>query len=160
MWHLRRDHVRLVSSSCQGGACILHLSLGTQTNKDIRSALSFHAVSFGVQAQAGSLRRMVQIAMEVHDAAPRDPLAPPGNACSYSEALDMVRRVGWSLSEYSCLHRRADPTRQYFLADCRLAAQPPGYSQASYLVILRFDVELVWSPTAMCLHTRFLWSFV
>lgn len=154
MWPLRRDHVRLMSSRCQGGVCILHLTLDTQANKDIRSALSFHAVSFGVQAQAGSLRRMVQIAMEVHDAAPRDPLAPPGNACSYSEALDTVRCVEWSLSEYSCLQRRADPTRQYFLGDCRLSTQPPGYSQASYLVILRFDVELVWSLTVMCLHTR------
>jgi len=36
---------------------------------------------------------MVQIAMEIYDAAPRDPLAPLDNPCSYSEALDSVRRA-------------------------------------------------------------------
>jgi len=55
------------------------------------SALSFHAVSFGTRARAGSLRRMVQIATEIHDAAPRDPLAPPGDPCSYSEVLDTIQ---------------------------------------------------------------------
>jgi len=44
---------------------------------------------------------MVQIAKEIHDASPRDPLAPPGDPCSYSEALDMVRRAALFLSEYS-----------------------------------------------------------
>lgn len=44
---------------------------------------------------------MVQIATEIHDAAPRDPLMPLGNPCSYSEALDSVRRTGQCLSECS-----------------------------------------------------------
>ena len=89
--------------------------LSTQTDEDTSSALSFHAVSFGVQARAGSLRRMVQIAMEIHDAAPRDPLAPPGNPCSYSEALDTVRHVE-SLGEYLCSQRRQIQLANTFLA--------------------------------------------
>ena len=38
----------------------------------LRTALSFHAVSFGPDALyiSGSLRRMVQIATEIHNAAP------------------------------------------------------------------------------------------
>lgn len=60
--------------------------------QSLRSALSFHAVSFGLDTLSTSLRRMVKIATKIHDAAPRDPLAPPGNPCSYSEALDTVRR--------------------------------------------------------------------
>jgi hypothetical protein len=59
--------------------------------QSLRSALSFHAVSFGSDAQSASLRRMVQIATEIHDTAPRDPFAPLGSPCSYSEALDTVR---------------------------------------------------------------------
>ena len=35
----------------------------------------FHAILFGPDAQTGSLRRMVQIATETRDAAPRDPFA-------------------------------------------------------------------------------------
>ncbi len=46
-----------------------------------------------MQTQAGSLRRMVQIATEVYDTAPRDPLAPLSDPCSYNEALDTVRRA-------------------------------------------------------------------
>jgi len=44
---------------------------------------------------------MVQIASEIHDATPRDPLAPPGNACSYSEALDTVGRSNQLLGRNS-----------------------------------------------------------
>ena len=36
---------------------------------------------------------MVQIATEIYDTAPRDPLAPLANPCSCCEALDTVRRA-------------------------------------------------------------------
>ncbi|KAJ7066394.1 hypothetical protein C8F01DRAFT_1123111 [Mycena amicta] len=55
--------------------------------------LSFHSVSFGKASQSGYLRRMAQVALEVQNSAPRDPLAPAGATIesSYSEALDTVR---------------------------------------------------------------------
>jgi len=55
--------------------------------------LSFHAVSFGPQRSSTSLRRMADIAIEVQNNAPRDPLAPAAAlvASSYAEALDTVR---------------------------------------------------------------------
>ena len=46
-----------------------------------------------MQARAGSLRRMVQIATEIHDTAPRDSLVPLSNPCTYSEATDTVRHI-------------------------------------------------------------------
>jgi len=58
-----------------------------------RRPLSFHTVSFGQEATSTSLRRMAQIAQEVQNNAPRDPLLP-ANAnipSSYTEALDTVR---------------------------------------------------------------------
>ncbi|SRR5260221_13887612 len=61
---------------------------------DARRPLSFHTVSFGQDATSTSLRRMTQIALEVQNNAPRDPLLP-ANAnipSSYTEALDTVRR--------------------------------------------------------------------
>ena len=63
--------------------------------------LSFHAISFGPDAQAGSLRRMVQIATEIYDAAPRDPFAYLDIPCSYSEALDTVRHSSQLLNRNS-----------------------------------------------------------
>ncbi|KIM24947.1 hypothetical protein M408DRAFT_331430 [Serendipita vermifera MAFF 305830] len=53
--------------------------------------LSFHAVSFGTDTYSNSLRRMVAVAGEVYAAAPRDPLAPPGNPCTFSAALDTIQ---------------------------------------------------------------------
>jgi hypothetical protein len=63
-------------------------------NTHARRPLSFHAVSFGQDATSSSLRRMAQIALEVQNNAPQDPLLP-ANAnipSSYTEALDTVRR--------------------------------------------------------------------
>lgn len=60
---------------------------------DDRRPLSFHTVSFGQDVTSTSLRRMAQIALEVQNNAPRDPLLP-ANAnipSSYTEALDTVR---------------------------------------------------------------------
>ncbi|KAG0701346.1 hypothetical protein DFH29DRAFT_990130 [Suillus ampliporus] len=55
--------------------------------------LSFHAVSFGPDRSSTSLRRMTQIALEIQNNAPRDPLAPPAATvtCSYTQALDTVQ---------------------------------------------------------------------
>lgn len=55
--------------------------------------LSFHAVSFGRDSASSHLRRMVQIALDIQNNAPRDPLAPAASTVlsSYSQALDTVR---------------------------------------------------------------------
>jgi len=55
--------------------------------------LSFHAVSFGQDASSSSLRRMSEIALEVQNNAPHDPLLPAAAnvPSSYTEALDTVR---------------------------------------------------------------------
>jgi len=55
--------------------------------------LSFHAVSFGDESSASSLKRMAQIALEVQNDGANDPLLPAGAnvPSSYTEALDTVR---------------------------------------------------------------------
>ena len=61
---------------------------------DTRRPLSFHSVSFGRNTSSSSLRRMAQIALQVQNNAPQDPLRPAAAAIpsSYTEALDSVRR--------------------------------------------------------------------
>jgi hypothetical protein len=56
-------------------------------------SLSFHAVSFGPDGSSTSLRRMTQIALDIQNNTPRDPLAPAAAvvASSYTQALDTVR---------------------------------------------------------------------
>ncbi|KAG2116835.1 hypothetical protein DEU56DRAFT_984883 [Suillus clintonianus] len=75
-------------------------SIADQTVQDLcRSAvrlgkaLSFHAVSFGPDRSSTTLRRMTQIAIDIQNNAPRDPLAPPAAtvASSYTQALDTVQ---------------------------------------------------------------------
>jgi hypothetical protein len=60
----------------------------------IRRPLSFHAVSFGQDSTSSSLRRMTEIALEVQENAPQDPLLPAtaNIPSSYTETLDTVRR--------------------------------------------------------------------
>ena len=58
--------------------------------------MSFHAVPFGLDGHDGNstyLRRMVQIAQDAQNNAPRDPLASSAETIlsSYTEALDTVR---------------------------------------------------------------------
>jgi hypothetical protein len=55
--------------------------------------LSFHAVSFGSDTSSTYLRRMSQIALDIQNNAPRDPLVPPAAtvASSYTQALDTVQ---------------------------------------------------------------------
>lgn len=56
--------------------------------------VSFHGVSFG--PNNGTLRRMVQIAREIQNGVPRDPLQPAAAVVesSFAEALDSVSFVG------------------------------------------------------------------
>lgn len=65
------------------------------TRENDRRALSFHAVSFGRDAQSSSLRRMSEIALEVQNNAPHDPLLPAAAnvPSSYTEALDTVSLI-------------------------------------------------------------------
>jgi hypothetical protein len=69
------------------------------TQKNARRPLSFHAVSFGQEATSSSLRRMAQIALEVQNTAPHDPLLPAtaNVPSSYTEALDTVSLRGKNL---------------------------------------------------------------
>ncbi|KAG8855500.1 hypothetical protein FRB96_007004 [Tulasnella sp. 330] len=55
-----------------------------------QKALSLHAVSFGSASSSNSLRRMVAVAEQVAQAAPRDPLSPL-IPCSYTDAIDTIR---------------------------------------------------------------------
>jgi len=67
--------------------------LETADSINVRRPLSFHAVSFGHDAASSSLRRMTQIALDVQNNAPQDPLLPAtaNIPSSYTEALDTVR---------------------------------------------------------------------
>jgi hypothetical protein len=58
-----------------------------------RRPLSFHTVSFGQDVTSSSLRRMANIALDVQNNAPQDPLLPAAAniPSSYTEALDTVR---------------------------------------------------------------------
>jgi hypothetical protein len=65
---------------------------GLADDANNRRPLSFHAVSFGQDASSASLRRMAQIALEVQNNAPHDPLLPAvaNVPSSFTEALDTV----------------------------------------------------------------------
>jgi hypothetical protein len=57
-----------------------------------RKPLSFHAVSFGRDAMAATLRRMAQLALDIQNNAPHDPLLPATASIpsSFTTALDTV----------------------------------------------------------------------
>lgn len=94
-----RGRLRFMSFCGQSRVCNIRGIPSLSFLRSLRSALSFHAISFGPDAQTGSLRRMVQIATEIHDTAPRDPFAPLDTPCSYSQALDTVRRSNQLLNK-------------------------------------------------------------
>lgn len=79
----------------------LTLRLGPTDDAIARRPLSFHAVSFGKDSRSSSLRRMAQIASEVQNNAPPDPLLPAAAnvPSSYTEALDTVSwpKAPWQL---------------------------------------------------------------
>jgi len=91
-WSTERTPVIIFLSD---GEC----SIPDQTTYDICNAavrlgkgLSFHTVGFGPDSSSQSLRRMAQIATEVHRRAPRDPLSPAGqDPCSFSRAIDTIQ---------------------------------------------------------------------
>nr|GAT45850.1 predicted protein [Mycena chlorophos] len=89
-WSTERTPVVI---SLSNGQC----TIGDETTRAIsRRAIALgkpHAVSFGPARSSDSLRRMVQVASEVQNNAPRDPLVPVAVtiASSYSKALDTVR---------------------------------------------------------------------
>jgi hypothetical protein len=59
----------------------------------VRKPLSFHAVSFGRKTSTNTtLRRMAQLALEIQNNAPHDPLLPAASMIpsSFSTALDTV----------------------------------------------------------------------
>jgi hypothetical protein len=58
----------------------------------IRKPLSFHAVSFGSDTSSYYLRRMAQLALEIQNNAPHDPLLPATSVItsSFTTALDTV----------------------------------------------------------------------
>nr|GAT56845.1 predicted protein [Mycena chlorophos] len=63
--------------------------------------LSFHAILFGNAHYSESLQRMAQVALEVQNSAPRDPLVPAAVtiASSYSTAIDTIRLAETFLCE-------------------------------------------------------------
>ena len=65
---------------------------GLTDDLNARRPLSFHAVSFGDESSASSLKRMAQIALEVQNDGANDALLPAGAnvPSSYTEALDTV----------------------------------------------------------------------
>jgi hypothetical protein len=64
-----------------------------------------HAVSFGQDANSTSLRRMADIALEVQNNAPQDPLLPAtaNIPSSYTEALDTVSCTLSTLCQWEIL---------------------------------------------------------
>ena len=117
-----------MSLCSQSGVCNINDISSLSFLRSLRSVLSFHAISFGPDAQTGSLRRMVQIATEIYDAAPRDPFASLDIPCSYSEALDTVRHSNLLLNASS--RPLSGSTCQYFFGDRRLATQSKSNPQA------------------------------
>ncbi len=117
-----------MSFCSQSGVCNISDIPSLSSLRSLRSVLSFHAISFGPDAQTGSLRRMVQIATEIHDAAPRDPFASLDIPCSYSQALDTVRHLNQLLDKGS--QPLSGSTCQYLFGDRRLATQSQSDPQA------------------------------
>ena len=148
-----------MSFCSQSGVCNISDISSISFLRSLRSALSFHAVSFGLDAQAGSLRRMVQIATEIYDSAPRDPFASLDIPCSYREALDTVRDSNQWLNASS--RPFSGSTSQYLFSDRRLATQTQSDSQAyrkpsplSLIHDISFDVEVDCSFTRQFVGRR------
>jgi hypothetical protein len=74
--------------------CVVFFQRELVTDLFQRMPLSFHTVSFGPDASSHTLRRMAELALEVQNSAPCDPLKPPtvSMPSSFSVALDSVRK--------------------------------------------------------------------
>lgn len=68
-------------------------------DKNDRAPLSFHAVSFGPENRSAVLRRMVGIAQDAENRAPRTGVLNTSIPSSYSKALDTVSAGCFQLSE-------------------------------------------------------------
>jgi len=74
------------------GWVFFHFSNGL-AHCSVRKPLSFHAVSFGRKTSThATLRKMAQLALEIQNNAPHDPLLPADSMIpsSFSTALDTV----------------------------------------------------------------------
>jgi hypothetical protein len=99
--------------------CVLRcLLISTRPYSLFRKGLLFYTVGFGPDPSSQSLRRMAQIAAEVHRRAPRDPLAPVGqDPCSFSRAIDTVGHFQYIFS--TVLNQLLlDPARNNFPPHC------------------------------------------
>ena len=67
-----------------------------------RKPLSFHAVSFGQDASNSSLRRMAQLALEIQNHAPNDPLLPTAAniPSSFNTALNTASARAYFTGKY------------------------------------------------------------
>jgi hypothetical protein len=90
---VRDAAIQDVCRSAVGLGCVsFHFSNGL-AHCPVRKPLSFHAVAFGRKTSTQTaLRRMAQLALEIQDNAPHDPLLPAASVVpsSYSTALDTV----------------------------------------------------------------------
>ena len=111
----------LVYDLCRSAVRAGYTTSGYSVTSILTISQIFHAIPFGPDAQIGGLRRMVQIATAIHDAAPRDPFAPLDTPCPYSEAPDTVRQSNQLLDNSS--QPLPGSTYQYLFGDRRLATQ-------------------------------------
>ncbi len=76
----------------EGELPLLDLSVSVSLTLRLRNPLSFQAVSFGTVNHSHTLRRMAQLALEIQNNAPLDPLLPANSIIpsSYTTALDTV----------------------------------------------------------------------
>jgi hypothetical protein len=90
--------------------------------------LSFHSISFGPATSTNTLRRMAQIALEVQNSAPRDPLLPATAMIdsSFAEALDTVRR-SFTMLYILGVNRSIGSTRRDIPRNCGLVEKAQGF---------------------------------
>lgn len=94
-----------------------------------RKPLSFHSVSFGRTWLSGTLRGLAQIALEVQNSAPNDPLLPAAAKVdsSYAEALDTVCCNCLRISPLAQVTKFKGSTRGDFPWNCRVIEKAEGF---------------------------------
>jgi hypothetical protein len=97
--------------------------------------LAFHTVAFGGDIGGGRfLRRMTEIATDIYDSAPPDPLVPAGeNPCSFTEAANTVCRI---FTSDHVADRRIGRTGQDVFVHSRVVEQPQSSFEATVRVAL------------------------
>ncbi|KZT12602.1 uncharacterized protein LAESUDRAFT_808190 [Laetiporus sulphureus 93-53] len=89
-WNTDRSPVVIFLSDGEGKLPDMAMQDLCLRSSALGKPLSFHSVSFGRDAKSSSLRRMAQIAKDVQDRSPHDPMHPTPPS-SYAEALDSVQ---------------------------------------------------------------------